>query len=192
MTTRREKSDGRTVPEGRRKAVPTPTSAGGGKATTASEEVSQLRLFSETADSPRGAVPGTGRGRSRPPAQYAVPKSENACDPDSPAMTMEKVASVGNLRRAFERVESNDGAPGPDRQSVREVREQLEQLLPALRCALLDGSYYPGMIRRVWIPKAGGGERGLGIPNVVDRVVQQAVHQVLSPHYEPMFHPTRL
>jgi len=103
---------------------------------------------------------------------------------------MEEVASVGNLRRAFERVESNDGAPGPDRQSVREVRAHFEQVLPALRRALLDGSYDPGLVRRVWIPKAGGGERGLGIPNVVDRIVQQAVHQVLSPHYEPTFHPS--
>jgi group II intron reverse transcriptase/maturase len=105
-------------------------------------------------------------------------------------MTIEEVASDGNLRRAFERVESNDGAPGPDRQSVCEVREHLAHLLPALRCALLDGSYCPGFVRRVWIPKAGGGERGLGIPNVVDRIVQQAVHQVLSPHYEPTFHPS--
>ena len=99
---------------------------------------------------------------------------------DSFAMTMEEVASDGNLRRVFQRVESNDGAPGPDRQSVREVREHFEQVLPALRRALLDGSYDPGLVRRVWIPKAGGGERGLGIPNVVDRIVQQAVHQVLS------------
>lgn len=190
MTTRREKSDGRIQPEGRRKAVPTPTSAGEGKATTASKEVSQLPLFSETADSPRGAVPGKGRDRSRHPAQHAVPKSENAYSMDSPAMTMEEVANDGNLRRAFQRVKSNDGAPGPDRQSVQEVREHLEQVLPVLRRALLDGSYCPGTIRRVWIPKAGGGERGLGIPNVVDRLVQQAVHQVLSPHYEPTFHPS--
>jgi group II intron reverse transcriptase/maturase len=53
---------------------------------------------------------------------------------------------------------------------------------------LLDGTYRPGDIRRVWIPKASGGQRGLGVPNVVDRIVQQAVHQVLSPHYEPTFH----
>jgi len=57
-----------------------------------------------------------------------------------------------------------------------------------MKRALLEGRYQPGMIRRVWIPKPGGGERGLGIPNVVDRVVQQAVHRVLSPNYEPTFH----
>ena len=103
-------------------------------------------------------------------------------------MTMEEVVSDGNLRRAFERVASNDGAPGPDRQSIQEVEEHLEEILPALSRALLDGSYRPGMIRRVWIAKSGGGQRGLGIPDVVDRLVQQAVHQVLSPHYEPTFH----
>ena len=103
-------------------------------------------------------------------------------------MTMEEVASQDNLRRAFERVASNDGAPGPDRQSVAEVRERLDVVLPALHRELLDGSYRPGLIRRVWIPKSGGGERGLGIPDVVDRLVQQAVHQVLSPNYEPTFH----
>ncbi|WP_437642628.1 group II intron reverse transcriptase/maturase [Sorangium sp. So ce854] len=101
---------------------------------------------------------------------------------------MEEVASEDNLMRAFERVAQNDGAPGPDRQSVDDVRAHLDVVLPALRRELLEGSYRPGLIRRVWIPKAGGGQRGLGIPNVVDRTVQQAVHQVLSPHYEPTFH----
>lgn len=105
-------------------------------------------------------------------------------------MTMVEVASQDNLRRAFERVASNDGAPGPDRQSVDEVREHLDAVLPELHRELLDGSYRPGLIRRVFIPKSGGGERGLGIPDVVDRTVQQAVHQVLSPHYEPTFHPS--
>ncbi|XXU46825.1 reverse transcriptase domain-containing protein [Sorangium sp. So ce1014] len=103
-------------------------------------------------------------------------------------MTMEEVASEDNLMRAFEKVPQNDGAPGPDRQSVDEVRAHLGSVLPVLRRELLDGSYRPGLIRRVWIPKAGGGQRGLGIPKVVDRIVQQAVHLVLSPHYEPTFH----
>lgn len=104
-----------------------------------------MLLFSETADSPRGAVPGKGRDRSRHSAQHAVPKSEDAYSTDSPAtMTMEEVASDGNLRHAFQRVESNDGAPEADRQSVREVREHLEQVLPALRRALLEGAYSRG------------------------------------------------
>jgi group II intron reverse transcriptase/maturase len=102
-------------------------------------------------------------------------------------MTMEEVANKENLRIAFERVAWNQGAPGPDRQSIDEVRVHLEELMPELGRQLLSGSYQPGDIRRVWIPKAGG-QRGLGIPNVVDRIVQQAVHQVLSPHYEPRFH----
>lgn len=103
-------------------------------------------------------------------------------------MTMEEVASEDNLLVAFRQVASNDGAAGPDRQSVAVVREHRDEVLGRLRRELLAGSYVPGLIRRVWIPKAGGGERGLGIPNVVDRIVQQAVHQVLSPHYEPRFH----
>jgi group II intron reverse transcriptase/maturase len=103
-------------------------------------------------------------------------------------MTMEEVAKEENLRRAFARVAANDGAPGPDRRAVAEVRKHLDAVLLTLNTTLLDESYRPGLIRRVWIPKAGGGERALGIPNVVDRIVQQAVHQVLSPNYEPTFH----
>jgi len=68
------------------------------------------------------------------------------------------------------------------------VRERLQAILPVLSRELLEGTYQPGLIRRVWIPKAGGGQRGLGIPNVVDRIVQQAVLRVMSPHYEPTFH----
>jgi RNA-directed DNA polymerase len=191
MATRREESDGRMVPEGRRKAVPTAmqdSAARGGKATTASEATRQPELFPETADSPQGAVPGTGRDPSRRPARYAVPKSENRPGETLSAMTMEEVANEENLRCAFEQVEDNDGAPGPDRQAIGDVREHLDEILATLHRTLLDGTYRPGMIRRVWIPKSGGGQRGLGIPNVVDRIVQQAVHQVLSPHYDPTFH----
>jgi group II intron reverse transcriptase/maturase len=101
---------------------------------------------------------------------------------------MEEVARDGNLKRAFENVASNQGAPGPDRQSIAEVRKHLGEILPKLQRELVEGSYRPGMIRRVWISKSGGGQRGLGIPDVVDRIVQQAVHQVLSRYYEPTFH----
>jgi len=99
---------------------------------------------------------------------------------------MEEVAE--RLEEAFWKVAANQGAPGPDRQSIEYVQEHLPELLPGLCKAMLEGSYRPGEIRRVWIPKAGGGQRGLGIPNVVDRMVQEAIRLVLEPVYEPTFH----
>lgn len=101
---------------------------------------------------------------------------------------LEQVASVSNLARALLRVAGNQGAAGVDGRSVQEVVGSARRLLPRLRAELLSGCYRPGDIRRVWIPKPGGGQRGLGIPNVVDRWVQQAVLQILEPIFEPMFH----
>jgi RNA-directed DNA polymerase len=143
-------------------------------------------LFSETADSPQGDSGGVDADQSAS-ATREVPKSGDEQESALRAMTMEEVASESSLRNAFEHVRANKGAPGPDRQSVEEVAVGLDGLVPVLSRALLDGSYRPGDIRRVWIPKSGG-QRGLGIPNVVDRMVQQAVHQVLGPQYEPTFH----
>ena len=120
----------------------------------------------------------------------AVPKPKKKPGRYLLAMTMEEVASYENLKEAWKRVEENDGAPGPDRQSIEKVRGHLSGLLSWLHQTLLDGSYRPGQIRRAWIPKPDGGKRGLGIPNVVDRVVQQAVYQVLGPHFDPTFHPS--
>jgi RNA-directed DNA polymerase len=189
MTKGQEESDDLVVPQGRRKAVPTDSLSRGGKEVTAGKEVEQLEMFRETADSPRGDAEESGAGR---PAflPHALPKSRTTKRGALPAvtMTMEEVANEQNLRRAFEQVAANKGAPGADRQSVAEVQQHLDDILPPLREALLDESYRPGLIRRVWIPKAGGGQRGLGIPNVIDRIVQQAVHRVLSPHFEQSFH----
>ena len=89
MTTRREESDGREVPEGRRKATPTADEPRGGKATTASKQAGQQELFSETADSPKGAVPGPGRDLSQRQARYAVPMSEDTNGTSPPAMTIQ-------------------------------------------------------------------------------------------------------
>jgi len=103
---------------------------------------------------------------------------------------LEAVASAPNLARALLNVVRNKGAAGVDGRSVEEVTEEAPALLPKLRQALLGGDYRPGDIRRVWIPKPGGGQRGLGIPNVVDRWVQQAVLQILELIFEPTFHPS--
>jgi RNA-directed DNA polymerase len=182
----RQESDDRVVPEGRRKA----SRAGEGqqgKAVTVSKQAEQLGLFAETAENPRGAEAGI---VASPLAtkRAEVPKSAKGKSSALPPMTMEEIASDANLRNAFRRVAANRGAPGPDRQTVQEVREHLDDCLSELHRSLLDGTYRAGDIRRVWIPKASGGQRGLGVPNVVDRIVQQAVHQVLSPHYDKTFH----
>jgi RNA-directed DNA polymerase len=162
---------------------------GGGKATTVRQQARQLELFTGTADSPKGDDAGAELSQLSP-ATDAVPKPGEQEAGVVPAMTMEAVASWDNLMSAFEHVAANRGAPGPDRQTIKEVREQLPKILPRLQTELLEGNYEPGMIRRVWIPKSGGGQRGLGIPDVIDRLVQQALYQILSPHYEPGFHPS--
>lgn len=182
----REKSDDRVVAQGGVTADKTAATRGA-KAITASNGAAQLGLFTGSAESPRGANAGAVSGLPVS-APREVHQPANANDLPLPAMTMEEVASEQNLQVAMERVRANRGAPGPDRQTVEQVFTHWSRILPKLHAELLDGSYKPGDVRRVWIAKAGGGERGLGIPNVVDRIVQQAVHQVLSPNYEPEFH----
>lgn len=110
--------------------------------------------------------------------------------PAADAVSLDEVASLPNLARALLHVARNQGAAGVDGKSVEEVTAESARLLPQLRKRLLDGSYAPGDVKRVWIPKPGGGQRGLGIPNVVDRCVQQATLQVLERVYEPTFHPS--
>jgi RNA-directed DNA polymerase len=147
----------------------------------------QLELSFETAD--KGAqVPGNGARAGHPsPAQACEPPKSKLKPENAQAATMEEV--ISRLWEAFDAVAANKGAPGPDRQSIEQVRQHLPDIMPKLSQALLKGHYQPGDIRRVWIPKAGGGQRGLGIPNVIDRVVQEAVRQALEPVYEPTFHP---
>jgi RNA-directed DNA polymerase len=101
---------------------------------------------------------------------------------------LEAAASEANLARALLNVVRNKGAPGVDGQTVEAAEAKAPALIARLRRDLLEGGYRPGDVRRVWLPKPGGGQRGLGIPNVVDRVVQQAMLQVLEPIFEPSFH----
>lgn len=104
------------------------------------------------------------------------------------AVCLEVIAAETNLRAAFDEVKKNKGAPGIDKQSVYDVESKLKQIIPTLHRELLEGHYRPGDVRRVWIPKSTGGQRGLGIPNVIDRIVQQGVYRVMLPEYDSMFH----
>ena len=159
-------------------------SARGGKATTVEQQTWQLGLRFETAEDPQGAD-GVAASHPRDAATTAAPKSKSK-EKTVTSATMEEVTR--RLAEAFQKVASNRGAPGPDRQGIEQVRAHLSEVVAELTTALLAGTYEPGDIRRVWISKAGGGQRGLGIPNVADRVVQEAVRQVLEPLYEPAFH----
>lgn len=101
--------------------------------------------------------------------------------------TMEAVVARENMLRALRAVERNAGAAGVDGMTTGELRGYLRAQWEQLKRQLLEGNYQPQPVRRVDIPKPGGGMRMLGIPTVVDRLIQQAMHQVMSPVWEPDF-----
>ncbi|MBI3044706.1 MAG: group II intron reverse transcriptase/maturase [Betaproteobacteria bacterium] len=100
---------------------------------------------------------------------------------------MEAVVERGNLWLAYQRVVENQGAAGVDSLSVTGLKDHLKQHWPTIKARLLAGGYRPQPVRRVDIPKPQGGVRTLGIPTVVDRLIQQALNQVLTPIFEPDF-----
>lgn len=99
----------------------------------------------------------------------------------------EQLLSPGNLGRALRRVEANRGAPGVDGMTTGQLRPWLHEHWAEIRKALDAGTYQPAPVRRVVIPKPGGGERLLGVPTCLDRLVQQAIAQVLTPIFDPQF-----
>lgn len=103
---------------------------------------------------------------------------------------IDKVYRLDNLRLSYRKVRSNKGAPGIDGASVFSFGENLEENLLMLQQELKTGNYEPNPVKRVMIPKADGSERPLGIPTVRDRVVQQALLNVLQPIFDPGFHPS--
>ena len=92
-----------------------------------------------------------------------------------------------NMARAWKRVKANKGSAGVDGRTVQDTGEYLKQAWPDIRARLQGGRYRPDPVRRVGIPKPGGGTRELGIPTVVDRLIQQALLQVLQPLIDPTF-----
>lgn len=100
---------------------------------------------------------------------------------------MERVVERSNLWLAYQRVVKNKGAPGVDDLTVADFKAWLKVHWPSVKQALLEGRYIPHPVRRVDIPKPSGGVRTLGVPTVLDRLIQQALHQVLQPLFEPTF-----
>jgi len=100
---------------------------------------------------------------------------------------MERICERENLNRAYKRVKKNKGAPGVDGMAVGELYGWVVEHKEEMIASLLEGSYRPQQVRGVEIPKAGGGKRQLGIPTVVDRLVQQAILQVLEPEWDKTF-----
>jgi RNA-directed DNA polymerase len=187
-----QKSDDCVVPEGPRKLAQTRDveSRQGGKAVTGNEQAIQLVLFPVTAASPEVPKTKVASPKARELLARTSEEAPKAASKDKLEWSTTLEQAVKLLSEAFERVASNKGAPGPDRQTIGMVQEHLPKILTELETALLKGTYQPGDIRRVWIPKSDGKLRGLGIPNVIDRIVQQAVRMVLEPVFEPKFHPS--
>ena len=104
-----------------------------------------------------------------------------------PNPSLEEVTNNENVWTAWKAVKANRGAPGIDGMDVKATEEHLRIHGKSILGKVLQGTYTPGAVRAVEIPKADGGIRKLGIPNVQDRVIQQALHQVLSSYWEPLF-----
>ncbi len=153
----RQKSEDRVIPDGGAMLAKPVRDGGQGKAVPVDETAVQLSLPTATADDQQRVPDRSGVSR------VVVPKAVVNVGMWTP-VTVEEVAY--RLNEALVKVVQNKGAPGPDGQTVEALCEQWPRIGPALAARLLSGSYRPGMARRVEIPKAGGGVRGLGIPNV--------------------------
>ena len=112
----------------------------------------------------------------------------NEPTPDQSPVILEEVLEKENMWRSYQRVVSNAGAAGIDGITVEELKPLLQARWEAIRQELLAGTYQPQPVLKVEIPKPGGkGVRMLGIPTVLDRLIQQALLQVLTPQFDPSF-----
>ena len=125
----------------------------------------------------------------RPSGRSDHPAAHETGPHPAPAGLWEQFLSRGNLAEALRRVERNAGAPGIDGMSTEELRPWLRDHWPEVRSQLEAGTYRPQPARRVMIPKPSGGMRKLGVPAAVDRLICQAIAQVLTPIFDPQFHP---
>src|SRR5215469_1663612 len=134
----------------------------------------------------------TEEGRSEAPRapQEGTETLTAKCDTERPARNeqlMEEVCERRNCWQAYQRVKANKGSPGIDGMSIGDLTDYLKQHWSKIREQLLRGTYQPQPVRRVEIPKPDGGVRKLGIPTVLDRLIQQAVMQVLQRRWDRTF-----
>jgi RNA-directed DNA polymerase len=130
-------------------------------------------------------------GSGRNPREYgqgasSAATTEETSHPET-LYLLEEVVERKNMQAALRRVTANKGAPGVDDMSVEELKAHLRGEWPRIKEDLLAGSYQPSPVRRVYLPKPGGGQRPLGIPTALDRLIQQAFLQVLTPPFDPRF-----
>src|SRR6202521_5740207 len=130
----------------------------------------------------RGEAPVRGLQGTETPVAKPIPESP-ACE----EQLMEEVCARGNLVRAWKRVRSNKGGPGVDGMTIEDAKAYLREHWPNIRSQLLEGTYRPQPVKRVEIPKPDGEIRKLGVPCVVDRLIQQALLQVLQKRWDPTF-----
>ena len=147
------------------------------------EMVRQLNLFEDQIKSANSHDGRTGLG-TRPGVELLSQLERQRTLTEN---LLEAVVDYGNLRNAYQRVRQNKGSAGIDEMDVETLGEWLNKRLNTFRVAVLAEEYQPSAVRKVMISKPGGGERMLGIPTVKDRMLQQAVHQILSRYYDPLF-----
>jgi len=176
-------------------------------------EVAQLQFAFLSGETPEAqADRGVSRGHSTSQACEGGPEPDrcrSTADPQTPAMTpngraddleasdgkhgeaqvklLEQILSRENMLLAWKRVKANKGAAGVDGMSTEAFPEFARHHWERIRSALMEGTYRPAAVLRVLIAKATGGQRPLGIPTVLDRVIQQAIAQVIGPLFEPHF-----
>lgn len=154
---------------------------------TVSASALQIALPLEWDSNTASALPAG----TEPPSQAATPAAAQQVERKEKKRKWyslyDKVYALPNLQQAWEKVRANRGAPGCDGQTIAQFEANLDANLLALHEQLRTKQYRPRPVKRVEIPKAGGGVRPLGIPTVRDRIVQQAVLQVLTPIFEQKF-----
>jgi RNA-directed DNA polymerase len=142
------------------------------------------RTKQEPSDPMQGSLPDDAEWPGTDPTQHGGKHSEATAETET---WMEQVLDPTNVQCAWQRVRSNRGAPGMDGMTIAEFPAFAREHWERIRSQLREGAYHPAPVRRVYIPKPDGSQRPLGVPTVLDRVIQQAIAQVLTPLYDGEF-----